>query len=149
MLAQAAPPGPDVFAISERLDEIVNRQVTEEAEANLGALIVHIDDELQATALSENAAERGATAAPVSMPSVAVADGAGRTARSILAAEFGVEPEQVVSVLRTGDPVDRLNTAVEAIDSSEEVSKSEEYGQIVFVHSAYCYRLTEQVMELV
>ncbi len=149
VLAQTAPPGPDVFAISERLDDIVNGQVTEEAEANLDALIAHIDDELQVTALSEDAAERGGPQARVSSPSVAVADGAGRTIRSILAAEFGIEPEQVIDYLQSGDPVDRLNSAVEAIESSEEVTKSEDYGQIVFVRPAYRYRLTEQAIDLV
>ncbi len=149
VLAQTAPSGPDIFAISERLDEIVNGQVTAEAEANLDALIAHIDDELQVTALAEGAAERDGPQASASEPSVAVADGAGRTVRSILAAEFGIEPEQVVEFLRSGDPVDRLNAAVEVIESSEEVTKSEEYGQIVFVRPAYRYRLTEQAMELV
>jgi hypothetical protein len=149
VLAQTAPPESDVFAISERLDEIVNGQVTEEAEANLDALIAHIDDELQVTALSEDAAELDGPQARISAPSVAVADGAGRTVRSILAAEFGIEPEQVVEFLRSGDTVDRLNTAVEVIESSEEVTKSEDYGQIVFVRPAYRYRLTEQAMNLV
>ncbi|GGC71135.1 hypothetical protein [Haloferax sulfurifontis] len=149
VLAQTAPPGPDVFAISERLDEIVNGQVTEEAEENIDALIAHIDDELQVTALSEDAAERDGPQARVSAPSVAVADGAGRTIRSILAAEFGIEPEEVTGFLRSGDPVDRLNTAVKTIESSEEVTKSEDYGQIVFVRPAYRYRLTEQAMSLV
>ncbi|MFC7073100.1 hypothetical protein ACFQJ7_12445 [Halovenus rubra] len=149
VLARTAPSGPDVFAISERLDEIVNGQVTEEAKANLDALIAHIDDELQVTALAEDAAERDGPPARTSEPSVAVADGAGRTIRSILAAEFGIKPEQVVDFLQSGDPVDRLNTAVEAIESSEEVTKSENYGQIVFVRPAYRYRLTDQAMKLV
>lgn len=149
VLAQTAPPGPDVFAISERLDEIVNGHVTEEAEANLEALIAHIDDELEVTALSEDAAERDGPQTQVSAPSVAIADGAGRTIRSILATEFSLEPEQVTDFLRSGDPVDRLNTAVGAIKSSEEVRKSEDYGRIVFVRPAYRYRLTEQAMDLV
>ncbi|QGA81947.1 hypothetical protein [Halomicrobium sp. LC1Hm] len=149
ILAQTAPPGPDVFAISERLDDIVNGQVTAEAQANLDALIAHIDDELQVTALSEDAAEQDGPQAHSSAPSIAVADSAGRSVRSILASEFGIEPEQVTDYLRSGDPVDRLNTAVEAIESSEEVTKSEDYGQIVFVRPAYRYRLTEQAMELV
>jgi hypothetical protein len=149
VLAQTAPPGPDVFAISERLDDIVNGRVAEEAETNLNALIAHIDDELQATALSEGAAERSGPQTHTSAPSVAVADGAGRTIRSILAAEFGIEPEQVTEFLRSGDPVDRLNAAVEAIESSEEVRRSDEYGQIVFVRPAYRYRLTEQIVKLV
>ena len=149
VLAQTAPPGPDVFAISERLDDIVNGQVTEEAKSNLDALIAHIDDELQVTALSEDAAERDGPQNRTSAPSVAVADGAGRTIRSILAAEFGIEPEQVIDYLRSGDSVERLNTAVEAIESSEEVTKSEDYGQIVFVRPAYRYRLTDQAIDLV
>jgi len=149
ILSQTAPPGPDVFAISERLDDIVNGQVTAEAQANLDALIAHIDDELQVTALSEDAPERDSPLSQASAPSVAVADGAGRSVRSIVATEFGIEPEQVTDYLRSGDPVDRLNTAVEAIESSEEVTKSEDYGQIVFVRPAYRYCLTEQAMDLV
>jgi hypothetical protein len=149
VLAQTAPAGPDVFAISERLDEIVNGQVTAEAEANLESLIAHIDDELQVTALAADAVEQNEPQTGAAAPSVAVADGAGRTIRSILATEFDIEPEQVTDVLRSGDPVDRLNTAVEAIESSDEVTKSEEYGQIVFVRPAYRYRLTEQAMALV
>ncbi|SHH54056.1 hypothetical protein [Halobaculum gomorrense] len=149
VLAQTVPPAPDVFAISERLDEIVNGQVAEEAEANLDALISHIDDELQVTTLAEDAAERNGSRGRASAPSVAVADGAGRTIRSILATELGIEPERVTEFLWSGDPVNRLNTAVEAIESSEEVTRSEEYGQIVFVRPAYRYRLTERAMDLV
>lgn len=149
VLARAAPPGPDVFAISERTDEIVLGQVTEEAEQNLEALIAHIDDELQVTSLEAQAAELDGPDARISAPSVAVADGAGRTIRSILATEFDIEPERVVEHLQSGDPVNRLNTAVNAIKSSEEVEKSEAYGQILFVSPAYRYRLTEQAMELV
>ncbi|MBP1953299.1 hypothetical protein J2752_000180 [Halarchaeum rubridurum] len=148
ILSRTAPPGPDVFAISERRDEIVNGHVTEEAEENVEALIAHIDDELQPMALSEDAAEFDGVESDMSAPSVALADGAGRTVRSILAAEFGVEPEQVTGHLQTGDPVSRLNTAVEAIESSEEVTKSEDYGQIVFVRPAYRYRLTERTMSM-
>ena len=55
----------------------------------------------------------------------------------------------VIAYLRSGDPVDRRNTTVEAIESSEEVTKSENYGQIVFVRPAYCYRLAEQALEIV
>ena len=42
----------------DTLDDLVNGQVTEEAEANLNTLIAHIDDELQITALSEGVAVR-------------------------------------------------------------------------------------------
>jgi hypothetical protein len=54
----------------------------------------------------------------------------------------------VTDYLRSGDPIDRLNAAVEAIESSEEVSKSEDYGQIVFLNQAYRYRLTEHARNL-
>jgi len=39
---------------------------------------------------------------------------------------FDVPPERVVDYLRSGDPVDRLNTAIDAIESSHEVTASEE-----------------------
>jgi len=148
VLSQTAPPGPDVFVISERLDDIVNGQVTEEAEANIDSLIAHIDDELQVSELSGDAAERDGGHSNTSAPSIAVADGAGRSIRSILATAFEIEPEQVTNFLRSGDPVERLNMAVEAIESSEEITKSEDYGKIVFVSPAYRYRLTEQAMSL-
>ncbi len=149
VLAQTTPPGPDVFVISERLDEIVNGEITEEAKANIESLIAHLDDELQTSELAGDAAERNEPDITTSALSVAVADGAGRSIRSILATAFEIEPEQVTNFLRSGDPVNRLNTAVEAIESSEEVTKSEEYGKIVFVNPAYRYRLTEQAMDLV
>lgn len=149
LLEETAPSGPDVFAISERIDEIVNGRVSEEAEANLDALVEHIDDELQPVELDEEAAELGARQEHVSAPSVALADGAGRTIRSILAEEFEVDPERVTEYLQSGDPVDRLNAAVEAVESAEEVSRSEEYGRVLFVRPAYRYRLTTRAMELV
>lgn len=149
LLEETAPPGPDVFAISERIDEIVTGHVTEEAEENIEALVAHIDDELHSVELGETAAEWEGESTAATKPSVALADGAGRTIRSILADEFGVDPERVVEYLRSGDPVDRLNAAVETIETSEEVSKSEDYGRIVFLHPAYRYRLTEKGMELI
>lgn len=148
LLAEMTPPGPDVFAISERMDEIVNGRVTEEAKENIAALVAHIDDELQSVELENEAAELQDSRVSTPAPSIALADGAGRTIRSILASEFGVAPERVVDYLQSGDPVDRLNAAVDAIESSEEVSKSEEYGRIVFLNQTYRYRLTDRAMEL-
>ncbi len=148
ILEEVEPAGPDVFAISERVDEIVNGQVKEEAERNLEALIEHIDDELQTVQLEEDAAEWSDRDTPVTSPSVALADGAGRTIRRILASEFDVNPERVIDFLHSGDPIDRLNAAVEAIESSEEVTKSEDYGKILFVSPAYRYRLTQSAMDL-
>jgi hypothetical protein len=143
LLEEVTPHGPGFFAISERIDEIVNGRVTEEAEENVDALVAHIDDELQSVELTDDAAELDGRRT-TSTPSVAQADGAGRTIRSILAAEFDVPPERVVDYLRSGDPIDRLNAAVDAIEASEEVSKSQEYGRIVFRRPAYRYRLTEK-----
>jgi hypothetical protein len=148
VLEEIEPAGPDVFAISERVDEIVNGRVGEEAEENLEALIEHIDDELQTVQLEEDAAEWSDQGTRVTSPSVALADGAGRTIRSILASEFDKNPEQVTKFLRSGDSVDRLNAAVEAIESSEEVTKSEDYGKILFVSPAYRYRLTQTAIDL-
>lgn len=148
LVEKTTPPGPDIFAISERIDEIVNGRVTDEANRNLNALIAHIDDELQSVELEEDTAELSDPQTMTSAPSVALSDGAGRTIRSILAAEFGVAPEHVVEYLHSGDPVDRLNAAVYAIESSDEVTKSEEYGRIVFLNQAYRYRLTEHAMTI-
>lgn len=149
ILEKRTPPGPDILAISERTDEIVSGRLTDEAEENLEALVAHIDDELQSGALDDTAADLVGSGTDDSRPSVASADGAGRTIRSILADEFGVDPERVIEYLRSGDPVDRLNAAVEAVESAEEVSDSEDYGRILFVNQAYRYRLTERAMRLV
>lgn len=148
LVERFTPPGPDIFAISERLDEVVNSQVSEEVETNIDALIAHIDDELQSVELNDEAAEIDDSRAATTEPSVALGDGAGRTIRSILATEFEVNPEQVPEYLRSGSPVERLNAAIDAIESSREVTKSEEYGRIVFIHQAYRYRLTNRAIEL-
>lgn len=148
LLEETAPPGPDVFAISERIDEIVNGRVTREAEENIDALVAHIDDELHSVELEDESAELEGPQVATSAPSVALGDGAGRTVRSILASEFDVAPERVADYLRSGDPIDRLNAAVDAIESSDEVTKSEDYGRIVFVNPAYRYRLTDRALGL-
>lgn len=147
ILEQIEPAGPNVFAISERIDEIVNGRVEEEAVQNIEALIRHIDDELQTVQLEDEAAEWSDRGGTVTSPSVALADGAGRTIRSIIASEFTIDPERVIDYLRSGDPVDRLNAAVTAIESSEEVTKSEDYGKILFVSPAYRYRLSQTAID--
>lgn len=147
ILEQVEPAGPDVFAISERIDDIVTGRMQDEAKRNIEALIQHIDDELRTVQLEDEAAEWVGQDAPVTAPSVALADGAGRSIRSILATAFCVAPEHVAEYLRSGDPVDRLTTAVEAIESSEEVTKSEDYGRILFVSPAYRYRLSQTAVE--
>lgn len=147
-LEKFSPLGPTVLAISERNDEFVMGQVTEEAESNIEAIVSHIDDELQPVTLTSGSAELAGDNEEGSTPSVAMADGAGRTIRRVLAEAFDVRPEAVVDHLRSGDPVDRLNTAMDAIESAEEVRQSEEYGRIVFVNQAQRYRLTERAVKL-
>lgn len=148
ILEQLEPAGPDVFVISERMDEIVNGRVEDEAERNIEALVQHVDDELQTVQLENEAQELVGPDDAETAPSVALSDGAGRSIRSILAAEFDITPENVVEYLRSGDPIDRLNTAVRAIESSEEVTKSEDYGRILFVSRAYRYRLSRPAVDL-
>lgn len=148
ILEQVEPAGPGVFAISEGTDDIVNGQVQDEAERNIEALVQHIDDELQTVQMEEAAVEGDSQDVPAPARSVALADGAGRTIRSILATEFGVTPEHVADCLRSGDPVDRLNRAVEAIESSKEVTKAEDYDRILFVSPAYRYRLSRTATQL-
>lgn len=148
LLEETAPPGPDVFAIRERLDEIVNGNVMSEAEENVEALVAHIDDELQSVELGGETIESVESEGSSAAPSVALADGTGRTIRSILADEFHVDRNGVVEYLRSGDPVERLNAAVDAIESADEVTKSEAYGRIVFVRPAYRYRLTDRALDL-
>ena len=138
LVQRVSPPGHDYYVISERTDEIINGRVDEEVERSLDGLIAHIDEELHFAKKSQFIDE-GA---------IAVTDGAGRTLRSILAEEFNIVPEKVESYLQKGDSLDKLNSAIEAIEQSESVIKRDEYGQILFVHTPYRYRLTEKAIEL-
>lgn len=131
-------PGPSVFAISESTDEIVNGHVVEAAKENLEALVNHMDDEVHEINVDQFQAESG----------IAVTDGAGRTIRSLLAEEFSVSLERVEERLRQGDPVETLNTAISAIEVSENARKRGDYGKIRFVNPAYRYRLTEKAVEM-
>jgi hypothetical protein len=130
LVERVEPAGPTTFAIDERSDEIVNGAVGEAAEQNLSALQDHLDSEIYTTP-----SDPGAT--------IAVADGAGRTVRHVLAEAFDVPPVDVSSELDRGDPVETLNSAVRAIKADESVESREGYGQIVFRSAANRYRLTE------
>lgn len=141
------PTGPDVLAISERSDEIVNGRVDAEAERNLEALVRDLDDELGTVQLDRDAAEWSQQDAVVTEPSVALADGAGRPIRAVLAEAFDVAPDRVAEFLQSGDPIERLNAAVEAIESSDEVTRANEYGRILFVNRANRYRLSQQAID--
>jgi hypothetical protein len=129
------PSGPSTFVINEASDEIVNGRVRKAAEENLSALVDHLDSEIYATPAST---ESG----------IAVADGAGETVRHVLADEFDVPQSKVAETLHTGDPVEKVNDAVKAIKESESVESRDEYGQLLFVDTAYRYRLTKTAMRL-
>lgn len=138
LVQRVSPPGPDFYVISERTDEIVNGRIDKEVKRNLEGLIAHVDEEPHFAKKSQ-LSEEGA---------IAVTDGAGRTLRSILAEEFGIMPENVESYLRKGDSLDKLNSAIKAIEQSESITKREEYDKIIFRRQAYRYRLTEKTIEL-
>lgn len=148
VVERVEPTGPDIFAISERSDEIINGRVVEEAERNIEALVGDLDDELQTVQLNRDAADWFQQDAVLTEPPVAVADGGGRRIKAVLAEEFDVAPERVADFLRSGDPVERLNAAVEAIESSDEVTRANEYGRVLFVSRANRYRLSQQAINL-
>jgi hypothetical protein len=127
------PPGPSGYAISERLDEIVNGRVGEVVEVDIDRLINHIQDDDPTSSDSD----------------VAVADGGGTTVRSVVANAFDLGPESVEPFLRRGDQVEKLNTSIDAIEENEEVERRDGYGRIVFRNAAYRYRLTEWAIEVV
>jgi len=132
------PPGPDTYVIGERIDEIINGQVVEYAEQEIESLIRHMDDEIertQAFEITRDSAEGG--------PTVAITDGAGDTIRTILAEKFRVPSEEVEEYLREGDKISRLNDAVQAIKQHDNITKGEDYGEIIFLSQPYRYRLTE------
>lgn len=127
------PPGPSGYAISERLDEIVNGRVDEVAEVDIEHLIDHIQDDDPTSSDGD----------------VAVADGGGTTVRSVVADAFDLGPESVETFLRRGDQVEKLNTSIDAIEENEKVERRDEYGRVVFRNAAYRYRLTEWTIEIV
>ncbi|MFB6186072.1 MAG: hypothetical protein ABEI86_04290, partial [Halobacteriaceae archaeon] len=79
---------------------------------------------------------------------VVIADGAGRTIRSILAEEFEIPPEDIESHLREGDRLTKLNRAVDAIEESEDIDRGDDYGRVIFRNAAYRYRLSEYGMSI-
>lgn len=126
------PPGPSGYAISERRDEIVNGEVDDVAAEDMENIIDHMQD--------DDPASGGDTPA--------IADGSGVTLRTVLADTFDLAPDRVERYLRRGDQVDKLNTAVDAIEESAEVTKRDDYGRIVFRNAAYHYRLTSKAVEM-
>lgn len=124
------PDGPEYYAISERLDEIVLGRVDEVASADIEALIEHIQDD-DSTGDDETPA---------------VADGGGPSLRSVVADEFDIVLDALEEYLRQGDQVEKLNMAVDAIEDHETVEKRDTYDRIIFRRGAHRYRLsTDQV----
>lgn len=138
LIEKIPPSGPEIFLLSERIDEIINGHVDEEVERNLEELIDHMDSQLRVSSTTD--LQSGSPPA--------AADGAGETIRSLLAKEFDVPPEGVESHLRNGDRLTKLNTAVEAIENSEWTTKGDEYGKINYVRPPNRYRLTKKAIEL-
>lgn len=128
VIEEVVPAGPDFYAISERLDDVVNGRVDEVAAEDIEALIDHMQDDDP----------------PEEEETTAVADGGRMTIRRLLAEEFDVLPDTIEHFLRRGDQVEKLNTAVEAISEHEELDKRGDYDEITFRRGAHRYRLTEE-----
>lgn len=135
ILEKFQPPSPSTYVISERRDQIINDEVEEtvdeEIERLIDHMVVHMDDRI--VPMDDG------------LPGdrVVIADGGGRTIRSILTEEFEVPPEDVESHLREGDRLAKLNQAVDAIEESEDIDKSDDYGRVIFRSPTHRYRLSE------
>lgn len=136
MVEEFLPPGPSTLVIAEWQGsdgEIVNGEVGVAAEEGIEGVISHVED--------EGPTDEGDTPA--------LADGGEPSVRSVVADAFDVVSEEIVGYLRTAeDRVATLNTAVEAIEESDEVSTRDDYGMIAFINMPYRYRLTKKSVEL-
>jgi len=135
ILEEFQPPGPSTYVISERRDQIINGEVEETIDEEIEHLIDHMVAHMDDRIVPMNDGQPG--------DRVVIADGAGRTIRSILAEEFEVPSDNVEAYLREGDRLTKLNQAVDAIEESEDIDKGEDYGRILFRNPAYRYRLSE------
>lgn len=122
------PPGSKYVPISERRDEIIFDEVEETVRVDRESLIEHIHDDD-----SDDEDELPLTA-----------DGRGATVREVVADDADIDPEYVEHYLRSGNrdtQRERLNDAIDAIVDSDEVTKRDDYGKVVFRHKAYRYHL--------
>lgn len=120
------PPGSKHIPISERRDEIIFGEVEETVRVDRDALLDHVhdddpdeEDELPLTA-----------------------DGRGVTVREVIADDADIDPEDVEHHLHSGGrdtQRERLNNAIDSIVDSDEVTKRNDYGKVVFKHTAYRY----------
>lgn len=127
--------GPPTLVIAEWMDdgdgEVVLGEVDEAAREGLSAVIDHLD--------SPDAPTEATTAA----------DGSGVTLRSVIASELDLIPDSVEDYLRTtAEPVDVLNTVVEAVDEEDDLTVQPDYGEIAFINTPYRYRLTQMAINL-
>jgi hypothetical protein len=133
------PPGPDVYVIGERIDEIINGRVEEYAEQEIESLIEHMDEEIERIQAIELTPEESGTG-----QTVAIADGAGNTIRQVLSQKFQKPAHEIEDYLREGDKIDKLNEAVQAIKEHDQLTKGKDYAEILFFNQSYQYRLTER-----
>lgn len=126
-------PGPNTYVIADwHPDVFIMGDVEGAAREGLEALIEHVHDDDM----------------PPGHGSPAVADGSGVTLRHVVANAFDLEPDALERFLRDGDPVDKLNRAVDVIDESEDYEPREGYGPIRFINTPYHYRLTAKAVRL-
>lgn len=140
ILEEFQPPGPSTYVISERRDQIINGEVEETVDEEIERLIDHMVAHMDDRIVPMDDGQPG--------DQVVIADGAGRTIRSILAEEFETPSDDVESYLREGDRLTKLNQAVDAIEESEDIDKDDDYGRVIFRNAAYRYRLSEFGMSL-
>jgi hypothetical protein len=134
ILEEFRRPGPNTYVLADWQDEdpFIMGEVTEVAEEAVESLIRHI----RADDPSEDS------------DSTAIADGRGVTLREVVAEKFDFDPSAIEDCLRSADPVEKLNTAVEAIEEHDDFETREDYGEIVFINAPYRYRLTERAVSL-
>jgi len=138
VIERRKPPGPDVFVVGERIDEIINERVEEYAEEEIESLIRHMDGEIeriQKIRLNPDDSNE---------QTVAMTDGSGKTIRQVLAQKFGVPSEDIEEYLREGNKISKLNEAVQAIKEDDDLESGEEYGEILFLAQPHQYGLARR-----
>jgi len=139
VIERRKPPGPDIFVVGERINEIINGRVEEYAEEEIESLIRHMDEEIeriQTIRLNPDDSNE---------QTVAMTDGSGKTIRQVLAQKFGVPSEDIEKYLREGNKISKLNEAVQAIKQHDELKTGEGYGEILFLAQPHQYSLVRRL----